>query len=317
MELEKPKESRIEEETLVGSVEHVVYCNEENGYAVFHMNTGNEKPVVVVGNVPFIGVGESISVRGVWVSHPSYGEQFKVSYSERTMPEDENAILLYLSSGIIRGIGPVTAQRIVDRFGTDTFNVMSSEPELLCEIQGITRRKAESIRNNFNRQLGMRRLMEYLFQFGVAPYVSIRLYKWYGDMAIDFLRDNPYLLTDERLGVSFAQADVIAAELGIMEDSPTRIEAGVIYVLEHNTGMGMCLSRQRVGGTTARLLSIDESLAADALGRLVEYGRVIRKRFSIEMPVTSPDCTRQRQRLPAALYRWRKYLQRKYQVLTG
>ena len=120
------------------------------------------------------------------MSHPSYGEQFKVSYSERTMPEDENAILLYLSSGIIRGIGPVTAQRIVDRFGTDTFNVMSSEPELLCEIQGITRRKAESIRNNFNRQLGMRRLMEYLFQFGVAPYVSIRLYKWYGDMAIDF-----------------------------------------------------------------------------------------------------------------------------------
>lgn len=278
MELEKPKESRIEEETLVGSVEHVVYCNEENGYAVFHMNTGNEKPVVVVGNVPFIGVGESISVRGVWVSHPSYGEQFKVSYSERTMPEDENAILLYLSSGIIRGIGPVTAQRIVDRFGTDTFNVMSSEPELLCEIQGITRRKAESIRNNFNRQLGMRRLMEYLFQFGVAPYVSIRLYKWYGDMAIDFLRDNPYLLTDERLGVSFAQADVIAAELGIMEDSPTRIEAGVIYVLEHNTGNGhVFIPAEKLVGTTARLLSIDESLAADALGRLVEYGRVIRE----------------------------------------
>ena len=90
--------------------------------------------------------------------------------------------------------------------------------------------------------------MEYLFQFGVAHYVSIRLYKWYGDMAIDFLRDNPYLLTDERLGVSFAQADVIAAELGIMEDSPTRIEAGVIYVLEHNTGNGHVYPGREVGG---------------------------------------------------------------------
>ena len=133
------------------------------------------------------------------MSHPSYGEQFKASYSERTMPTDENAIQMYLSSGIIKGIGPITAQRFVVRFGEDTFDVLSSNPDLLSEIQGITRKKAESICNSFSRQLGMRRLMEYLFQYGVAPYVSIKLYKWYGDLAMNFLRDNPYLLTDERL----------------------------------------------------------------------------------------------------------------------
>lgn len=278
MEVENSNDSRIEEKTLSGLVEHVVYSNDETGYAVFRLSTDSEKNVVVVGNIPFIGVGENITVRGVWVSHPSYGEQFKASYSERTMPTDENAIQMYLSSGIIKGIGPITAQRIVERFGEDTFDVLSSNPDLLSEIQGITRKKAESICNSFSRQLGMRRLMEYLFQYGVAPYVSIKLYKWYGDLAMNFLRDNPYLLTDERLGVSFSQADMIAAELGIMEDSPTRVEAGVIYVLEHNTGNGhVFIPADKLVDATVKLLSVDESLAADALDRLVDYGRIIRE----------------------------------------
>ena len=278
MDVENPNDSRIEEKMLEGSVEHVVYCNDETGYAVFRMITESERTVVVVGNIPFIGVGENIIVYGVWMSHPSYGEQFKAAHCERTMPTDQDAILLYLSSGIIRGIGPVTGQRIVEGFGEKTFDVMSSEPELLSQIQGITRKKAESIRNSFNRQLGMRRLMEYLFQYGIAPYVSIRLYKWYGDMAIDFLRDNPYLLTDERLGVSFGQADTIAAELGITEDSPTRAEAGVIYELEHNTGNGhVFIPAEKLVAATARLLSVDDSLCAEALQRLVESGRIIRE----------------------------------------
>lgn len=270
--------TRQEEQTLSGVVEHVVYQNGDTGYAVFRMRTSGERPVVVVGNIPYIGVGENVSVRGVWISHPSYGEQFKAASAERTMPTDEDSILEYLSSGSVRGIGPATARRIVERFGTRTFDVLASQPELLSEVQGITPKKARGICESFNRQLGIRRLMEYLFRFGVAPHVSIRLYKWYGNLALDFLRDNPYLLTDERLGVGFAHADLIASELGISSDSPIRVEAGIIYVLEHNTGNGhVYIPAEKLTYTAARMLSVEEELCDEALQRLVDLGKVVRE----------------------------------------
>ncbi|MGI6577760.1 MAG: ATP-dependent RecD-like DNA helicase [Eubacteriales bacterium] len=278
MEVENLQNNQQEEQTLSGVVEHVVYQNNDTGYAVFRMRVDGENPVVVVGNIPYVGVGESITVWGVWISHPSYGEQFKASSSERTMPADEGSILEYLSSGAVRGVGPVTAKRIFERFGTQTFDVLSSQPELLSEIQGITLKKARVICESFSRQLGIRRLMEYLFQYGIPPYVSIKLYKWYGNMALDFLRDNPYLLTDERLGVGFGHADLIASELGISPDSPIRVEAAVIYVLEHNIGNGhVYIPAEKLISATARLLSVEEPLCSEALQRLVDMGRIVRE----------------------------------------
>jgi len=278
MEVENLQNTPQEEQTLSGVVEHVVYQNNDTGYAVFRLRVSGERPVVVVGNIPYIGPGESIAVRGVWISHPSYGEQFKASSAERTMPSDVDSILEYLSSGSIRGIGPMTAKRIVERFGTQTFDVLASQPELLSEVQGITLKKARAICESYNRQLGIRRLMEYLFQYGISPHVSLRLYKWYGNMALDFLRDNPYILTDERLGVGFAHADLIASELGISPDSPVRVEAGIIYVLEHNTGNGhVYIPAEKLIPTAARLLSVDEWLCSEVLQRLVDMGKVIRE----------------------------------------
>jgi len=265
-----------DEETLSGVVEHVVYQNEENGYAVFRLQTDEGRSVVVVGNIPFIGAGEGIIAKGVWIKHPSYGEQFKASSSERIMPAGEVAILRYLSSGSVKGIGPVTAKRIVERFKDQTFDILSSHPEMLSEVQGITSSKAKSICESFSRQLGIRRLMEYLIRFSVPPHVAIRMYKWYGNMAMDFLRDNPYILTDENLGVEFRLADQIAAELGFTPDSPVRAEAGILYELEYNTQNGhVFIPAQKLVAAAAGLLGVDESICGEALNRLVDKHKVV------------------------------------------
>lgn len=271
-------ENLRDEETLSGVVVHVVYHNEENGYAVFRLQTDEGRSVVVVGNIPFVGEGEGIIAKGVWIKHPSYGEQFKASESERVMPAGEVAILRYLSSGSVKGIGPVTAKRIVERFGDETFEVLSSHPELLCEVQGITSAKAQAICESFNRQLGMRRLMEYLVRFSVPPHVAVRMYKWYGNMALDFLRDNPYILTDENIGVDFGLADRIAAELGFTADSPVRVEAGILYELEYNTQNGhVFIPATKLVAASSGLLGVEESICGEALGRLVDKHKAVRE----------------------------------------
>ncbi len=270
-----------EEEVITGVVEHVVYHNEENGYAVFRMVTHDDEPVVVVGNVPYIGAGEGISARGVWIRHPSYGEQFKASVAERTMPAGEVAILQYLSSGNISGIGPVTAKRIVTKFKDETFDILESKPEELSKIPGITAKKAKGISESFNRQLGIRRLMEYMISHGISPHVAIRMYKWYGNMAVEFIKDNPYILTDENLGVEFHLVDALAADLGFVADSPARVEAGTLYELDYNTSNGhVFIPREKLTVATSRLLEVDQSLCEEALTRLVESGKVVREEIS-------------------------------------
>jgi exodeoxyribonuclease V alpha subunit len=274
---------RTENEVVVnGVVGQVIYHNENNGYAVFRLiddDTGNE--IVAVGTIPFIGAGEYMTLSGVWSKHPSYGEQLKVSGSERSMPFDEDAILAYLSSGSVSGIGPVTAKRIVERFGESTFDIIESSPERLAEISGITKKKAVSISENFLKQLGIRRLMEYLMEFNIHPGIALQLHKWYGDLAMKFIKDNPYMLVDESLGVRFSIADSMAFALGYDTDAPERVQAGLMFELEFNSHSGhVFIAEDKLISATASLLRVEYEICSAELQKLIEKGNIIREELA-------------------------------------
>ena len=164
---------------LQGSIEHVIYSNEENGYAICDLGTESNELVTITGILPYVGEGDVVTVYGRWVHNPKYGRQFKVEQSEKRLPADRASILRYLSSGGIKGIGPKTAQRIVDEFGDETFDVMEHHPEWLAQIPGITRKRALAISEEFINQAGIRSAMLFFREyFGAA--MTVRIYKKWG-----------------------------------------------------------------------------------------------------------------------------------------
>lgn len=275
-ELEKELHSQNE---LSGVVESVIFHNEKNGYAVFRMTVdGEDKTVTVVGTFPYLCAGEGMWVEGTWTHHASYGEQFKAERAERTLPADSVSIIRYLSSGNLPGIGPATAKRLVERFGRDVFDVLENSAELVAEVPGMTRAKAEKISDAFHRQTGIRRLMESLLVYGINPEVALRLYRWYGELAEELIRQNPYILSREEVGVDFASADGMAIDLGFPADAPVRVEAGVLYELEHNSHNGhVFIPADKLCPATAQLLGVPEELATEAVDRLVSNGAVVRE----------------------------------------
>jgi len=227
----------MEEEQLnciEGTVEAVIYQNEENGYTVLRLDAGDQGGITVVGCIPGAAPGESITVRGSWMRHASYGEQFKAETVDRRMPAGERAIFDYLASGAVRGIGAATARKIVEEFGGEALTVLEEHPEQLTKIHGITRKRALAMGENFRLQLGMRRLLEFLGDHGLPLQLAMPLYRRYGDRTLEALRSNPYLLVDEELGVRFDQADELALDQGMEGDDPQRLEAGLLFELSHN-----------------------------------------------------------------------------------
>ncbi len=183
-----------ESEILQGEIAAVVYQNYDNGYAVLKLSCNNGQMVTVVGTVPLPSVGERLMVTGRWNTHSSYGKQFEAEFLERLMPESASQILAYLSGRTIKGIGPKTAARIVNRFGADTLAVMEREPERLAEISGISPAKAKAIGEEFRLRVGMRSLMEFFAAHHLPAELAVRTYKIYGETTIDILYDDPYLL---------------------------------------------------------------------------------------------------------------------------
>ena len=174
-------------EILQGAVSAVVYQNYENGYAVLRLNLGGGQTVTVVGTIPLPAVGEKLMVTGKWSNHPSYGRQFEAEFLERLMPQTAMEILNYLSSRVIKGIGPRMAARIVERFGSETLAVMEREPERLAEVAGISREKARSIGEEFRLQVGMRQIMEFFALHHLPAELAVRTYKRYGDSTMELL----------------------------------------------------------------------------------------------------------------------------------
>ena len=227
----------MQEESVKGIVDHIIYRNEENGYTVLSLHTDGKK-LTLVGFFQVINEGESIEAFGHMTSHASYGDQFKVERFEMREPEDREAIERYLGSGAIKGIGMALAARIVKKFGEETLRVMEEEPERLAEVKGISLRKAREIAAQFDGQRAQRSAMLFLQKYGISLSLGVRIYNAYGEEMYQILRENPYRMAEDRNGIGFKTADSIAARIGIEADSEYRIRCGILYVLGLAAGEG-------------------------------------------------------------------------------
>ncbi len=258
-----------------GSVTAVVYQNEENGYAVLRFQTEGGETVTVVGTIPMTTVGERLVVAGRWSRHPAYGRQFEAEFLERLMPERAADILTYLSSRAVKGIGAATARRLVEAFGDETLEVLEQSPERLAALPGISQKKAREMSESFRRQVGVRRLIEFLSLHHLPAELALRLYRVYGDLAVDAIRDDPYLMTDGYFGAPFGAVDAFAAELGVDGDDERRVEAGALFELAHNLTNGHTfLPVDKLAAATMGLLSLEREPVDAALRRLQEQGRI-------------------------------------------
>ena len=260
---------------LEGTVSAVIFRNEENGYTVLRLSM-EQAEVTVVGCIPFLSPGEGLTVTGSWMTHASYGQQFKAEAVTRRMPVGERAVLDYLSSGAVKGIGPATAKNLVAEFGEEVLTVLEEHPEQLSRVKGITRKRALEIGEAFRRQLGMRLLLEFLSARGLSPQLAMPLYRRYGNHALEVLRANPYLLVEEELGVEFSVADGLALSLGLEGEAPQRVEAGILFELVHNLDNGHTfLPRRKLLSATGQLLNLEGECLSEGLDALIDRGEVM------------------------------------------
>ncbi len=264
--------SRVEKtEVLKGTIENVVYRNESNDYTVLEIVDGEDNLVTAVGVIPMAFEGEIVSLRGKWTYHKEFGKQFAFDSFDKSLPDDVDGIFKYLSSGTIKGVGPVTALKIVNRFGTDSFDVIEHRPEWLADISGITRKKAAAISESFREQSGIRGVMMFCKDYmGVGEVAKV--YKRFGTGAVGLIKDNPYILCEGELGIPFAKADAIAKSLDVALDSKNRILSGICYVLSHAAALNghTCLPESDVISMTAELLELCEDVIRDSLSELLD-----------------------------------------------
>ena len=263
-------------EILQGSIAAVVYQNYDNGYAVLRLRCQDGKTVTVVGTIPLPAVGEGLMVTGKWSAHQSYGKQFEAEFLERVLPQNNVDIIRYLSSRIIKGIGPKTAGRLVEHFGAETLLIMEREPERLAEVSGISRDKALAIGKEFQLRVGMRHLMEFFALHHLPAELAVRCYKLYGEQTIQLLYDDPYLLMDEGLDAPFGAVDRFAIELGVSAVDHRRIETGILFELTYNLSAGHSfLPADKLIYVTAQLLSVEDEIISKGVDRLLEAERLV------------------------------------------
>ena len=264
---------------MTGSVEDIVFRNEKNGYTILELNNGQEL-VTVIGSLPWVSVGEVLHVMGKWTKHPTFGMQFKAEGFERFKPETTDALLKYLSSGAVKGIGPAMAAKIVAAFGENTLKVLEQEPERLTVIKGITKAKALKLSEEFRQSHGVRDAMEVLCGYGLTPEEALRVWRVIGPSCVELIRENPYSICEEEAGVPFEKADAIAAALERPQDDAWRVRAGVEYVLRHNLNNGhTCIPADKLAAAAARMLGVPLELAQEAVEELAGDGTLVRRQL--------------------------------------
>ncbi len=258
--------------TLEGILEHFVYSNEENGWSVVRVNVkGYRDLVTAVGNLLGVQPGESIRMKGCWVSDRKFGEQFKVESYTSIKPATLVGIEKYLGSGMIKGIGPVMASRLVNCFGLDTLDIIENQPKRLTEADGIGNIRAERICDGWQEQKEIKEVMLFLQSHGVTTTYAIKIYKTYGNEAIDIVANNPYRLAVDIFGIGFKTADKIAVNIGIESTSPRRAEAGVLHALGGLSDEGhVCVPRDQLMEKAANILEIDGEIVNTAVDTLIE-----------------------------------------------
>ena len=260
-------------EKLTGVVERIVYQNKDNGYAVIEIETGEAEYETIFGTLPFVAEGEVIAAYGNFVNSPKYGRQFRVEQYEKQLPQSEDMIIKYLSSGTIKGVGPAMARKIVERFGEQTFDVIENNPGWLADINGISVQRAEKIGEQFAEQHGLRNVMLFCRDF-FSPSVSVRAFKKWGASAVEIIRSDPYILCEDQFGVSFEKADNAARAIGHRADSDVRLYAGLKYVLTYSASQNghTYLPEDKLLKATSALLGSDSDKTKDALDDLVASG---------------------------------------------
>ena len=264
-------------EKIMGTVEGIIYQNEENGYAILDFGTEADELITVVGTLPYVAPGDTLTLYGKWVHNPKYGRQFRVDQFEKEMPADETAILRYLSSRTVKGIGPKKAQKIVELFGEDTFDVIENHPEWLTQISGITQKGAMEISEEFKKQAGVRRVMMFFRDYFGAT-LSVRIFKTWGNNAVEMAKENPYRLCEEIEGIGFEKADEMAERIGFDRAGLPRVESGILYLLSYNAAQSghTCLPEHKLKEAACSLLGVEVAVVEGAIASLIKAHRLFR-----------------------------------------
>ncbi|MCI6824356.1 MAG: ATP-dependent RecD-like DNA helicase [Ruminococcus bromii] len=254
---------------LEGAVENIVYRNEQNGYTVLEIADG-EDLITAVGIMPQASVGDTVNLTGFFITHKTYGKQFSVSACEICRPTESADILKYLSSGAIKGIGSVTAQRLVSEFGESTLDVMENQPDRVARLRGITESKALAFSAQLKANTGVRTLMLFLGEYGISNTSSVKIYNAFGAGCVEKIKENPYILCSGEFGVTFENADFIAKRENLESESNVRLRAGITYVLKHNEQNGhTCLPKNKLIEISSQLLQANPELVAGCMDEMI------------------------------------------------
>ncbi len=269
-------------DTVTGYVDHIIYQNKENGYAVVALVTEGEE-LVCVGSFHTIETGETLELEGNFVEHPLYGMQLKVEQAQRVQPDDETSMVRYLGSGAIKGVGESLAARIVKKFGRDSFRVIEEEPERLAEIKGISERKAREIAEQMLEKKDVREAYVFLQKYGISNTLAVKIFNRYGMELYGIMKENPYKLAEDIDGIGFKKADEIAAKVGIHTDSDFRVRSGIMYALFQAAGEGHTyLPDGILMKRTAELLMLREEVIALQLSNLAMDKKLVIKKAGEE-----------------------------------
>ncbi|MEG2740170.1 SF1B family DNA helicase RecD2 [Clostridium sp.] len=272
-------------ESIIGFVEAIVFKSDDTGYTVTKINV-NRETVTAVGVVPFIKDGQQVKLTGEWIVHKQFGKQFKIEEFEEILPTKVEAIEKYLGAGIIYGIGPVTAKKIVSHFGEETLNVMENNIERLMEVDGIGKKKFTIIYESYIEQKDLKDIMMFFQSHGVSNNQCLKIYKKFGSNAKEIVSDNPYILCKEISGIGFKTADKIAMSLGVKADSPFRIKSGIEYVIN-----GFCLAgntympKEKLIAEACDTLVVDRKIIEENIYNSVVEGRIVSEKVSDEEAV--------------------------------
>lgn len=268
---------------ISGTVDSVIFASEDTGYTVLEIEMSDGFPATLVGTMPYVAEGDTVKAIGKWQSHPTYGLQFKVETYEKILPTSVSDILRYLSSGAVKGIGPKTAQKIVDKFGEDTFEVIEHHPDWLASIPGISRKKADEMTTSFIDSAGARNVMMFCSDY-FGSTVSMKIYQKWGNRAVDMIKADPYRLCSAFSGISFTRADAIAESCGVERDSVSRIEGGIVHVLNTaaiNSGH-TCLPIEKLKADAVELLDLENSKVSAVCENMILSASLIAKVFEGE-----------------------------------
>lgn len=266
---------KLPENKIEGTVENIVFHNSVNGFTVIEINCGGEI-ITAVGVLGEIAAGEDLVLHGKWKSHAVFGRQFEIETCSRSMPDTTSKLYRYLASGAIKGVGPKTAMKIIERFGEKSFQVIESEPEKLAVISGISKQKAVDISNEFNHQYAMRKVIIELENYGITPSECTSIYKYFGVNAINVIKENPYILCGTVHGFSFERAQLLAESMHLTPKACYRNRAGLLYILKHNLGNGhTCIPRRKLILPAESLLGINEDETQITIDELCEMRSVV------------------------------------------